>query len=51
MSRDASSDSKESKESKELFAPKTFDDRLPAVSTLQEYERLYRLSLDDPEHF
>jgi len=38
-------------ESRDLIPPRNFADRQPNIPTLEEYQRLYRLSLDEPERF
>ena len=35
----------------DIYAPKSFGDRTPHVASLDEYWRLYRASLDEPEQF
>jgi acetyl-CoA synthetase len=39
------------KDGRDVIPPRRFPDRTPNIPTLEEYQRLYRLSLDDPETF
>jgi acetyl-CoA synthetase len=36
---------------RDVVQPHVHEDRVPHIPSLEEYERLYRLSLDAPEHF